>query len=131
MSNSPHPQLTAKRRRVLLTYAYDAWGNLAAEYSSGTETSPCGVATCYVTTDHLGSTRLITDGAGSTTAPSVVARYDYQPFGPEIAANYDGRPAALGYASTPDGVTEKFTGQARDPEMSTQGQASTGTGRAT
>ena len=47
------------------TYVYDAFGNLAAEY--GGDSSACG--TCYVTTDHLGSTRLLTNAGG------VFARY--------------------------------------------------------
>src|SRR5689334_1434222 len=35
--------------------------NLAAESSTQPSVNPCGTPTCYVTVDHLGSTRLITD----------------------------------------------------------------------
>jgi RHS repeat-associated protein len=90
------------------TYVYDAFGNLAAEYG-GSSALACG--TCYVTTDHLGSTRLLTNSAGG-----VAARYDYEPFGQEIGAGYDGRTAPLGYTSSPDGGNPKFTGQQRDQE---------------
>jgi RHS repeat-associated protein len=99
------------------TYVYDAFGNLAAEY--GGESSACG--TCYVTTDHLGSTRLLTNAGG------VFARYDYEPFGQEIGANYDGRTTAMGFFATPDGTNPpdganpKYTGQQRDQETSTPG----------
>ncbi len=94
------------------TYVYDAFGNLAAEYG-GESTSTC-VGTCYVTTDHLGSTRLLTTSTGT-----VSARYDYEPFGQEIGANYDGRSVPLGYTATPDDANPKFTGQQRDPETAT------------
>jgi RHS repeat-associated protein len=65
----------------------------------------------YVTTDHLGSTRLLTNSAGG-----VNARYDYEPFGPEIGAPYDGRTTAQGYTTAPDEANPKFTGQQRDQE---------------
>ncbi|HEV8414604.1 MAG TPA: RHS repeat-associated core domain-containing protein [Bryobacteraceae bacterium] len=95
------------------TYVYDAFGNLAAEYSGAASGSPCGTPTCYVTADHLGSTRMLTDKNGSTT----VRRYDYLPFGDEILSGINGRDAAgMGYPSSPDNLLEKFTGQDRDSE---------------
>ena len=93
-------------------YVYDAFGNLAAEYGTVADPSPCGTPTCYVTVDHLGSARLLTDATGSSN----VRRYDYQPFGAEIPASYASRTTALGYMTTPDGFGPKFTGQSRDPE---------------
>ena len=42
-------------------------------------------ATCYVSWDHLGSVRMLTDGSGN-----VVARQDYLPFGEEIPDGYAG-----------------------------------------
>src|SRR6185437_864753 len=63
---------------------HDAYGQLAAEYSIAQNTAPC--VTCYVVSDHLGSTRLLTDQNGN-----VVARHDFQPFGEEIQANQAGR----------------------------------------
>ncbi len=89
------------------TYVYDAFGNLAAEY--GGNSSGCG--TCYVTTDHLGSTRLLTNAGG------VFARYDYEPFGQEIFSGVDGRTTTMGYSALlPDNTNPKFTGQYQDVE---------------
>lgn len=110
------------------TYVYDAAGNLAAEYAVPVagqtlptgETNPCGTATCYVTVDHLGSTRLVTDSNGN-----VARRYDYLPWGEEIPVGTGGRTAAMGYQFDPtqyamtggqDGFNPKFTGQMRDFE---------------
>ncbi len=92
-------------------YVYDAFGNLAAEYG-GTATPPC--TTCYVSVDHLGSTRVLTDSSGT-----VKERHDTMPFGEELFAGINGRTAAQGYwsnASTAAGRV-MFTGQYRDPEL--------------
>jgi RHS repeat-associated protein len=98
-----------------IVYVYDAGGNLAAEYSTAATQSACGTATCYVSVDHLGSTRLVTDSAGNVTQ-----RYDYLPFGEEIPAGLGGRTTTMGYeanpAGAPDGFNPKFTGQVRDVE---------------
>jgi RHS repeat-associated protein len=94
-----------------VTYVYDAFGNVAAEYSTVSHASPCGTATCYTATDHLGSTRLLTDLSGT-----VQRRYDYLPFGDDLLAGVTGRGTSMGYESTPDGVNPKFTGQDRDTE---------------
>jgi len=64
------------------TYVYDAFGNLAAEYGQA-EASPCGTPTCYLSVDHLGSTRMLTDSTGAAAR-----RYDYLPFGQELLAGY-------------------------------------------
>jgi len=91
---------------VTTVYVYDAMGQLAAEYASAAPTAP-PCLTCYLTADHLGSTRVVTKNAGA-----VVSRHDYLPFGEEIfTAN---RTTALGY--TPDNITQKFTGKERDAE---------------
>jgi len=97
---------------VTTVYVYDAFGNLAAEYSSQAGTSPCGTSTCYVSWDHLGSTRMLTDANGDST----VQRYDYLPFGGELLATTNGRTTAMGYFSSPDPTATKFTGQYRDYE---------------
>jgi RHS repeat-associated protein len=98
-----------------IVYVYDASGNLAAEYSTAAAQSACGTPTCYVSVDHLGSTRLVTDSAGNVTQ-----RYDYLPFGEEIPAGLGGRTTTMGYeanpAGAPDGFNPKFTGQVRDVE---------------
>ena len=88
-------------------YVYDAGGELVSEYSlEASSTPPC--QTCYLSLDHLGSTRLVTDQAGNT-----VSRHDYIPFGEEIAANTVGRDGTFG---TQDFVNQKFTGKERDRE---------------
>jgi RHS repeat-associated protein len=91
---------------VTTTYVYDAGGNLAAEYSSQPPTMPC--QTCYLTTDHLGSTRVITDQNGNA-----VSRHDFLPFGEELVTS--NRTAALDYGVT-DNVMHRYTGQQRDLE---------------
>jgi RHS repeat-associated protein len=87
-------------------YVYDAFWQLAAEYSTAQNISRC--ATCYLSSDWLGSVRLVTDQNGN-----VAARHDYLPFGEEIPAGYAGRNGPWG--STSD-VDTKFTGQIRDQE---------------
>jgi RHS repeat-associated protein len=87
-------------------YVYDAGGNLAAEYATQPETPLC--TTCYLTADHLGSTRLMTDG--TTGLPK--ALHDYLPFGEEIPAGIGGRNSLYGT----DSPRQRFTGKERDPE---------------
>ncbi|MGE5644557.1 MAG: RHS repeat domain-containing protein, partial [Acidobacteriota bacterium] len=86
-------------------YVYDAAGNLAAEYATMPETGPC--TTCYLTADHLGSTRAMTSQSGAA-----VALHDYLPFGEEIGAGVNGRGALYG-AELP---RLKFTSKERDAE---------------
>jgi RHS repeat-associated protein len=86
------------------TYVYDAFGQLAAEYGG---TNPLS-GTRYLTADHLGSTRLVTDAAGGSQQCS-----DYFPFGEELAAGTGSRPACYSGAIEP---TQKFTGKERDGE---------------
>ena len=97
---------------VSSTYVYDASGGLAAEYSTQPAVSPC--TTCYLTADHLGSTRMMTDGSGT-----VKSLLDYLPFGEEIPAGVGGR-SAWPYPPNPlainDGTAQKFTGKERDTE---------------
>ncbi len=88
-------------------FVYDAMGRMAAEYSTAANGSPC--STCYLSADHLGTTRLVVDGSGN-----VVGRHDYLPFGEEIAANTAGRNGQWGAGN--DVVNQKFTGKERDQE---------------
>src|SRR5436309_11288814 len=53
-------------------YAYDATGELAAEYSNQSATA---TGTQYFSADHLGSTRLVTD----VNQAVIFKRYDYLP----------------------------------------------------
>jgi RHS repeat-associated protein len=89
-------------------YVHDVFGNLAAEYTTGGTAAAPHCTTCYLSWDHLGSTRMITDQNGV-----VQARHDYLPFGVEIPAGYARRSSAWG---TADNVTAKFTGKERDTE---------------
>jgi RHS repeat-associated protein len=88
-------------------YVYDASGRLIAEYTSG---NPTGSGTNYLTVDTLGSTRVVTDGSGA-----VKARYDYLPFGEEIASTVGGRGSVAGYGGA-DSTRQKFTAKERDTE---------------
>jgi RHS repeat-associated protein len=90
-----------------VTYVYDARGQLAAESGSTPDTT---CTTCYVTADHLGSTRLVTDGSGT-----VKRRIDMLPFGYDIGSSWGQRSTVAGYQS-PDTFNPKFTGKVRDYE---------------
>jgi RHS repeat-associated protein len=90
------------------TYVYDAQGQLAAEYGPAVENPDGGRR--FLTADHLGSTRLVTDASGND-----VVRYDYLPFGEEIGASTHGRTSAMGYGAT-TGLKQEFTGKERDAE---------------
>jgi RHS repeat-associated protein len=79
-------------------YVYDAFGQLAAQYNTFGSVFAC--STCYVTIDHLGSVRMVTDRNGA-----VVTRHDYLPFGEEIQGS-----------SPSSEVEQRFTGQIRDAE---------------
>ncbi|MGA9772165.1 MAG: RHS repeat-associated core domain-containing protein [Blastocatellia bacterium] len=96
---------------VTTLYVYNASGQLIAEYKSDPVPPPAGGGgTSYMTTDHLGSTRVVTNGSGV-----VKARYDYLPYGEEIASNIGGRSGASGYGGA-DSTRQKFTSKERDNE---------------
>jgi RHS repeat-associated protein len=87
---------------------YDAHGQMVAEYSN--QAPPTSGGTNYVTADHLGSTRLVTDSTGT-----VIARHDFAPFGEEISSVIGGRGGVIGYG-VDEGLRQKFTGKERDSE---------------
>jgi RHS repeat-associated protein len=88
---------------------YDVATRLIAEYHSDPVPPPAGGGgTSYLTTDHLGSTRVVTDSSGN-----VKTRYDFLPFGEEIPT--DKRPSGVGYGGS-DGTRHKFTQKERDSE---------------
>jgi|GEM_PF-3787249 len=68
--------ITSNGKRTV--FVYDAFGRLAAEYS---ESGSPGGGLQYRTTDHLGSTRAVTNVSGTVTA-----YYDYTPFGERITS---------------------------------------------
>src|SRR5581483_8565601 len=88
-------------------YVYDAMGQLAAEYSTDAPVTPA-CNTCYLSYDHLGSVRMVTDQNGN-----VISRHDYLPFGEEIQSGVAGRGSQFGAT---DYVNPRFTGQIRDSE---------------
>ena len=91
-------------------FVYDAMGKLIAEYRSDSAQPPNGGGTSYLTTDHLGSTRVVTK-----QDKSVQARYDYLPFGEELGAGTGSRTSAMKYSGS-DGTRQKFTSKERDAE---------------
>jgi len=91
-----------------IVFVYDVAGKLIAEYGGPTTSSNAGIS--YLTTDHLGSTRVVTD-----SLRAVIGRHDYLPFGTEIQAGTGGRTLGQGYNSNDD-TRQKFTSQERDPE---------------
>src|SRR5262249_26963127 len=92
---------------VTTIYVYNIAGQLIAEYG-GTATND---GTSYLTTDHLGSTRAVTN------QNQVVTRHDYLPFGDELPAGIGNRTSGLGYVTTDD-TTQRFTSKERDTESS-------------
>ena len=91
---------------VTAVFVYDAFGQLAAEYSP---TVPTG-GTRYVAADHQGTPRVVTDGSGA-----VVSRHDYLPFGEEVPGTVGMRAATPGYGQA-DGVRQKYAGMEGDDE---------------
>ncbi|MEQ1949576.1 MAG: RHS repeat-associated core domain-containing protein [Bryobacteraceae bacterium] len=91
-------------------FVYDPFGNLAQEYGPSTDSG-----TKYITADHLGSTRLVTDSAGA-----VSKCYDYLPFGEELGNGTAGRTntcfGSATYPSAADKISDKFTSKERDAE---------------
>src|SRR6266542_333668 len=90
----PEPAYRQKNARTKpalekVVFVYNAGGQLIAEYTSGT---PSGGGTSYLTSDHLGSMRVVMRSDGS------VARHDYLPFGEEIQG-IGGRTAGIGYVA--------------------------------
>jgi hypothetical protein len=83
-------------------FVYDALGRMAAEYATATHMPTC--ITCYLSQDHLGTARLVTDQNGN-----VVGRRDYLPFGEEILANTAYRNGQWGTGN--DSINQKFTGK--------------------
>jgi RHS repeat-associated protein len=95
-------------------FVYDGLGKQIAEYSIESETSPPMddgnfPQVRYLTTDHLGSPRVITDKYGA-----VLSRKDFTAFGEEsITAQ---RNANLGYAQPEAEVRQNYTGYEKDTE---------------
>ena len=96
------------------TYVYNILGQLVAEFGGAAAQQP-GIR--YLTPDHLGSTRVVTQAVVSGSDGGVLSRHDYLPFGQEIEPNRGNRSAVSGYtAGLADGPAQKFTGKERDAE---------------
>jgi RHS repeat-associated protein len=90
-------------------FVYDAAGQLAAEYS--TTVAPVQDAKIsYLTTDHLGSPRIVTDAIGA-----VISRKDFTAFGEEVTSMQRvGGPTGNDY-DTPT-ARQDYTGYEKDGE---------------
>ncbi len=96
---------------VTTVFVYNVAGQLIAEYTSDpVPPAAGGGGTSYLTADHLGSTRVVTDRNGN-----VVSRHDYLPFGEELPSTVGGRSGILGYGAS-DSTRQKFTSKERDDE---------------
>jgi RHS repeat-associated protein len=96
-----------------LIFVYNVSGQLVAEYTTSTTENN---GTSYLTSDTLGSPRVITKADGS-----VRARHDYLPFGEELYAGVGNRTATPGQgydvgSSPADKTRQKFTSKERDIE---------------
>ena len=74
---------------VATTFVYDTFGQMVADYGAPSTTSRC--QTCYLSVDHPGSSRLVTDQNGNA-----VSRHDFAPFGDELTAGLATRCSAAG-----------------------------------
>jgi RHS repeat-associated protein len=93
---------------ITTVFVYDAMGELSAEYEVDPNPGDPGDARVqYMTNDHLGSPRIVTDANGA-----VVSRKDFTAFGEEVLTAQ--RTAALGYV--PPEVQQDYTGYYRDDE---------------
>jgi RHS repeat-associated protein len=88
-------------------FVYNSGGQLAAEYSTQISQTP---QASYLTSDSLGSPRMVTDGGGA-----IISRHDYMAFGDEIYTNTGGRTTTQKYSAI-DNIREQYTGYERDTE---------------
>jgi RHS repeat-associated protein len=92
-------------------FIYDAAGKLVAEYSTVVETA-ANAKVGYLTQDHLGSPRIVSDRNGNVTS-----RRDFLPFGEEIGVNTTQTTGRSGHSQySGDSRRQKFTGYERDNE---------------
>jgi RHS repeat-associated protein len=91
-------------------FVYNVGGTLIAEYSTKLAEH---AKVSYLTADHLGSPRIVTDEAGT-----VIARHDYLSFGDEVTdtlGSVAGRTPTQGYG-TEDEIRKQYTGYEHDEE---------------
>ena len=87
-------------------FACDTTGEVIAEYSTKLAATP---QVSYMTQDHLGSPRVMTDENGNVTN-----RKDFMAFGDEVVSAQ--RVSGNKYVSTPDEVRKDYTGYEKDIE---------------
>ena len=112
---------TATNRITLSGFGYDGAGNMTNDPTTlphppngmlyDGENRQISYTKVYLTSDHLGSTRVVMKSDGTT----VKARYDYLPFGEEIPSTIGGRGSVTGYGGS-DSTKQKFTQKERDSE---------------
>ena len=90
---------------MLPTFVYDGSSQLVAEYSTQITQTP---QVSYLTTDHLGSPRVITNEIGQVTT-----RKDYTAFGEETVSSQ--RTTALKYDNESE-TRKGYTGYEKDDE---------------
>jgi RHS repeat-associated protein len=101
---------------VTTVFVYNVVGQLIAEYvTDPVPPAPGGGGTSYLTTDHLGSTRVVTSAADAGGNVTIKARYDYLPFGEELPLGTGGRTLGMGHSGA-DSTRQKFTQKERDSE---------------
>jgi RHS repeat-associated protein len=91
---------------VTTLFVYNLAGQLVAEY---TDAQPTTEGTSYLTSDTLGTERVITGTNINDASGGVKARHDYLPFGEEVSAGRNGSYLA-------DNVRQKFATYERDSE---------------
>ncbi|HSK73223.1 MAG TPA: RHS repeat-associated core domain-containing protein [Pyrinomonadaceae bacterium] len=91
-------------------FVYDADGQLAAEFTLNTP-PPTSPTISYLTTDALGSVRVVSNSFGE-----IKARRDFLPFGEEIEANIGSRTTSQKYSAIGDDTRKKFATYQRDEE---------------
>lgn len=89
-------------------FVYNAGGTLVAEYSTALNPTP---RVGYLTSDHLGSPRIITDQLAA-----VVSRHDYTGFGKDVAETLGNIGGRTGTYGVDDKVRKQYTGYERDDE---------------
>ncbi|MBK8811945.1 MAG: RHS repeat-associated core domain-containing protein [Acidobacteria bacterium] len=90
-------------------FVYDGSGQLVAEYTAWATADPAPAAqVSYLTADHLGSPRVVTNQNGE-----VIRRTDWMAFGEEVEFNK--RTSGLGYDEVPE-TRKGYTGYEKDEE---------------
>jgi hypothetical protein len=88
---------------VTTIYVYNVSGELIAEYNNSRQPPVGGGGTSYLTIDHLGSTRVVTNPSAA-----IKSRHDYMPFGEEIGALVGTRSTIDGKYDVDEGIKQRL-----------------------